>query len=136
MDNMALPSSACNLSKTGSPKPTGTFCITQVIMPPMVSPCFLTSFILGIFVYWTLIGVHYGIYRLTDETSYCKYRASRTLLKMGYSFPLKAYKNLVFINELGPNFRGDNIYEFIFSDLVVEYFSCYITNVALFFKIS
>jgi hypothetical protein len=25
--------------------------------------------------------------------------------------------NLVFINELGPNFRGDNIYEFIFSDL-------------------
>ena len=25
--------------------------------------------------------------------------------------------NLVFINELGPNFKGDNIYEFIFSDL-------------------
>ena len=25
--------------------------------------------------------------------------------------------NLVFINELGPNFRGDNIYEFIFSDI-------------------
>ena len=25
--------------------------------------------------------------------------------------------NLVFINELGPNFRGDNIYEFIFSVL-------------------
>ena len=25
--------------------------------------------------------------------------------------------NLVFINELGPNFRGDNIYEFIFSDV-------------------
>jgi hypothetical protein len=24
---------------------------------------------------------------------------------------------LVFINELGPNFRGDNIYEFIFSDV-------------------
>ena len=24
---------------------------------------------------------------------------------------------LVFINELGPNFRGDNIYEFIFSDI-------------------
>jgi hypothetical protein len=25
--------------------------------------------------------------------------------------------NLVYVNELGPNFRGDNIYEFIFSDL-------------------
>lgn len=25
--------------------------------------------------------------------------------------------NLIFINELGPNFRGDNIYEFIFSDI-------------------
>lgn len=25
--------------------------------------------------------------------------------------------NLIFINELGPNFRGDNIYEFIFSDV-------------------
>lgn len=25
--------------------------------------------------------------------------------------------NLVFINELGPNYKGDNIYEFIFSDL-------------------
>lgn len=25
--------------------------------------------------------------------------------------------NLVFINELGPNFRGDNIYEFIFSNV-------------------
>ena len=24
---------------------------------------------------------------------------------------------LIYINELGPNFRGDNIYEFIFSDL-------------------
>jgi hypothetical protein len=24
---------------------------------------------------------------------------------------------LVYVNELGPNFRGDNIYEFIFSDL-------------------
>ena len=24
---------------------------------------------------------------------------------------------LVFINELGPNFKGDNIYEFIFSDV-------------------
>ncbi len=23
---------------------------------------------------------------------------------------------LVFVNELGPNFRGDNLYEFIFSD--------------------
>jgi len=25
--------------------------------------------------------------------------------------------NLIYINELGPNFRGDNIYEFIFSDV-------------------
>jgi hypothetical protein len=25
--------------------------------------------------------------------------------------------NLVYVNELGPNFRGDNIYEFIFSDV-------------------
>ena len=25
--------------------------------------------------------------------------------------------NLIYINELGPNFRGDNIYEFIFSEL-------------------
>lgn len=25
--------------------------------------------------------------------------------------------NLVYVNELGPNFRGDNIYEFIFSDI-------------------
>ena len=25
--------------------------------------------------------------------------------------------NLVFINELGPNYKGDNIYEFIFSDI-------------------
>ena len=25
--------------------------------------------------------------------------------------------NLVYINELGPNYKGDNIYEFIFSDL-------------------
>jgi hypothetical protein len=25
--------------------------------------------------------------------------------------------NLIYINELGPNFRGDNIYEFIFSDI-------------------
>ena len=24
--------------------------------------------------------------------------------------------NLVFVNELGPNYKGDNIYEFIFSD--------------------
>jgi len=25
--------------------------------------------------------------------------------------------NLVYVNELGPNFKGDNIYEFIFSDV-------------------
>jgi len=25
--------------------------------------------------------------------------------------------NLVYVNELGPNYRGDNIYEFIFSDI-------------------
>lgn len=25
--------------------------------------------------------------------------------------------NLVYVNELGPNYKGDNIYEFIFSDL-------------------
>jgi hypothetical protein len=25
--------------------------------------------------------------------------------------------NLVYINELGPNYKGDNLYEFIFSDL-------------------
>jgi len=25
--------------------------------------------------------------------------------------------NLAYVNELGPNFRGDNIYEFIFSDI-------------------
>ena len=24
---------------------------------------------------------------------------------------------LVYVNSMGPNFRGDNIYEFIFSDL-------------------
>ena len=24
---------------------------------------------------------------------------------------------LVYVNELGPNYRGDNVYEFIFSDL-------------------
>jgi hypothetical protein len=25
--------------------------------------------------------------------------------------------NLVYVNELGPNYKGDNIYEFIFSDI-------------------
>jgi len=25
--------------------------------------------------------------------------------------------NLIYVNELGPNFKGDNIYEFIFSDV-------------------
>ena len=25
--------------------------------------------------------------------------------------------NLVYVNELGPNYKGDNVYEFIFSDL-------------------
>jgi hypothetical protein len=29
--------------------------------------------------------------------------------------------NLIYINELGPNFRGDNIYEFIFSDIDDSY---------------
>jgi hypothetical protein len=29
--------------------------------------------------------------------------------------------NLIYINELGPNFRGDNIYEFIFSDVDDSY---------------
>jgi hypothetical protein len=27
---------------------------------------------------------------------------------------------LIFVNELGPNYRGDNIYEFIFSDTVID----------------
>jgi len=27
---------------------------------------------------------------------------------------------LIFVNELGPNYRGDNIYEFIFSDTVSD----------------
>jgi hypothetical protein len=26
--------------------------------------------------------------------------------------------NLIFVNELGPNYKGDNIYEFIFSDKI------------------
>ena len=39
--NMALAKSASNLSKTGSPKPTGKLLITQVIFPPIVSPSFL-----------------------------------------------------------------------------------------------
>ena len=25
--------------------------------------------------------------------------------------------NLIYVNELGPNYKGDNIYEFIFSDI-------------------
>ena len=25
--------------------------------------------------------------------------------------------NLIYVNELGPNYKGDNIYEFIFSDV-------------------
>jgi hypothetical protein len=29
-------------------------------------------------------------------------------------------KYLIFVNELGPNYKGDNIYEFIFSDNVDE----------------
>jgi chorismate synthase len=46
IDNIAFPKSACNLSKTGSPSPIGTFCKTQVIVPPIVSPSFLISLIL------------------------------------------------------------------------------------------
>ena len=41
MDNIALPSSACSLSKTGSPSPIGQFSITQLTSPPTVSPSFL-----------------------------------------------------------------------------------------------
>lgn len=26
--------------------------------------------------------------------------------------------NLIYVNELGPNYKGDNIYEFIFSDTI------------------
>ena len=38
MLNIALPKSACNLSKTGSPKPTGQLIMVQEILPPIVSP--------------------------------------------------------------------------------------------------
>ena len=36
--NIALPRSACNLSKTGSPSPAGQLLIKQVIIPPVESP--------------------------------------------------------------------------------------------------
>ena len=45
IDNIAFPSSACNLSNTGSPIPTGTFLIIHETTPPMVSPSFLTDLI-------------------------------------------------------------------------------------------
>ena len=48
IESIALPNSACNLLKIGSPKPTGMFCATQVIVPPIVSPAFLISLILEI----------------------------------------------------------------------------------------
>ena len=48
IDNIDFPSSACNLSKTGSPKPTGTPLITHEITPPTVSPFFLTLLIRSI----------------------------------------------------------------------------------------
>ena len=41
--NIAFPKSACNLSNTGSPKPIGVPFITQLTMPPIVSPSFLMS---------------------------------------------------------------------------------------------
>jgi len=41
--NIAFPRSACSLSNTGSPNPTGQFSITQVITPPILSPAFLVS---------------------------------------------------------------------------------------------
>lgn len=37
IDNIACARDASNLSKTGSPRPDGTFRITQVIVPPMES---------------------------------------------------------------------------------------------------
>lgn len=42
MPSIALPSAACSLSNSGSPKPTGHPFITQLIMPPMVSPSAFT----------------------------------------------------------------------------------------------
>ncbi|MNL57685.1 hypothetical protein D3C87_1812680 [compost metagenome] len=40
---IALARSACNLSKTGSPNPTGTFLIIVEMRPPTVSPDLRTA---------------------------------------------------------------------------------------------
>ena len=48
MESIAFPNCACKRSKTGSPKPTGTFFITQEITPPMVSPSLRMALILEI----------------------------------------------------------------------------------------
>ena len=45
IESIALPNSAWSLSKTGSPSPAGTFFISQVTLPPTVSPSFLIALI-------------------------------------------------------------------------------------------
>lgn len=41
--NIACPNAACNFPNTGSPRPMGTPCATQVMTPPIVSPLDFTS---------------------------------------------------------------------------------------------
>ncbi|HRZ25719.1 MAG TPA: hypothetical protein P5295_02845, partial [Spirochaetota bacterium] len=55
----------------------------------------LISLVIGVFLYFNLIGVYSMIYAFSSRTSYSRILAARNLLKLGYSFPLAGLEDVI-----------------------------------------